>query len=276
MKLLLVEDEELTREGVKRVIPWERLGITELKTAEDGEEGLRTALEFAPDLVLTDIRMPHMDGITMAFAIRKHLAHCRFIFMSGYSDKEYLLSAIQLSALNYLEKPIEPEEVERTIERAVALIQEDRERRRIEEEYRNMLKIEMEPEPDEDLVPADWQANSGLAEKVEHYIDGHFMENNLSLTLIADTFHLSRQYLCWAFKKQKGCTINQFMITKRLDWAKEYIGRHPECKIKDVAVSSGFTDSNYFIKVFKKSIGVTPMEYRERPMRGRECEGGDT
>lgn len=263
MKLLLVEDEELTREGVKRIIPWERLGITELKTAEDGEEGYKTAICFQPDIVLTDIRMPHMDGITMAFAIRRHLEHCRFIFMSGYSDKEYLLSAIQLSALNYLEKPIEPDDVVTTLEKAVALIREDRERRRIEEEYRSKLKVEMEPEPDEDLVPAEWQASSGLAQKIEHYIDGHFMENNLSLTSLADQFHLTKQYLCWAFKKETGSTINQFMITKRLNWAREYIEMHPDCKIKDVAVSAGFTDSNYFIKVFKKSIGITPMEYKE-------------
>lgn len=263
MRLLLVEDEELTREGLRRMIHWKEIGIAGLLTAEDGEEGLAAAREFQPDIVLTDIRMPHMDGISMAFAIRKELEYCRFIFMSGYSDKEYLLSAIQLSALNYLEKPLEQKEVETAISRAVTLIREDRERRRLEEEYRSKLRIALEPEPDEDLVPADWQVSSGLARKVEEYINAHFMENALSLTVLADTFHLTRQYLCWVFKKETGTTINQRMISRRIEWAKDYIGSHPDCKIKDVAIKAGFTDSNYFIKVFKKNIGVTPAEYKE-------------
>lgn len=104
MKVLMVDDEELTREGLRMSIPWESLGISQIFMAEDGEEGLRMALELKPDIILADVRMPRMDGITMAFEIRKTLRQCRFIFISGYCDKEYLKSAIQLSAVNYIEK----------------------------------------------------------------------------------------------------------------------------------------------------------------------------
>ena len=87
MKVLIVDDEELTREGIRMSIPWENLGITEVYMAEDGEEGLKKALELLPDIILADVRMPRMDGITMAFEIRKSWKQCRFIFVSGYCDK---------------------------------------------------------------------------------------------------------------------------------------------------------------------------------------------
>ena len=102
MRVLMVEDEELTRNGIYRCIPWESLGIGEVYMAEDGEEGLQKALEYQPDIIMADVRMPRMDGITMAFEISKKLRHCRFIFISGYCEKAYLKSAIPLSGVTYI------------------------------------------------------------------------------------------------------------------------------------------------------------------------------
>ena len=71
MEVLLVEDEMLTRDGLVECIPWEELGITRVYTAEDGEEGVEMARLHMPDIIMTDVRMARMDGITMAFEIRK-------------------------------------------------------------------------------------------------------------------------------------------------------------------------------------------------------------
>lgn len=120
MKLLLVDDEEYSREGILSVVSWENLGINEIKIAKNGTEGLKAALEFQPDIVLTDIRMPHMDGMTMCSKIREKLPYCCFIIISGYSDKEYFKSAIRLSAVNYLEKPFLPKELIESLKQAIA------------------------------------------------------------------------------------------------------------------------------------------------------------
>lgn len=120
MKLLLVDDEEYSRDGILSVVSWKSLGIDEIKIAENGNEGLKTALEFQPDIVLADIRMPHMDGMTMCSRIREKLPYCSFIIISGYSDKEYLKSAIRLSAVNYLEKPFLPRELTESLKQAIA------------------------------------------------------------------------------------------------------------------------------------------------------------
>lgn len=121
MKLLLVDDEAHVREGICARISWEKLGITELKTAKNGCVGLELSREFKPDIVLTDVRMPRMDGIEMAFAIREELPDCCIIFMSGYSDKEYLKSAITLKAISYVEKPMDLDELFDAIAKAVQL-----------------------------------------------------------------------------------------------------------------------------------------------------------
>lgn len=119
MRLLLVEDEQFTRDGILSIIPWEELGIDQIETAQDGEEGYEKAVSFCPEIILTDVKMPRMDGVSMSFRIRDALPFCCIIFMSGYADKEYLKSAIQLSALNYIEKPFSPEELHSTLKIAV-------------------------------------------------------------------------------------------------------------------------------------------------------------
>ena len=212
MKVLIVDDEELTREGIRMSIPWENLGITEVYMAEDGEEGLKKALELLPDIILADVRMPRMDGITMAFEIRKSWKQCRFIFVSGYCDKEYLKSAIQLSAVNYIEKPVEPSEIVDALKKSILQLEEEKRRLAIEEEYRTHFKGVLEEIPEEDLVPVSWQSSMHMADKIEHYIQENFADINLSLTQLADAFELTKQYMCWLFKKEKNETINQCII----------------------------------------------------------------
>lgn len=268
MKLLLVEDEMLTREGLLGSLPWEELGINQVFTAEDGEEGVERALSCEPDIVMTDVRMPRMDGITMAFEIRKTNRRCRFIFVSGYCDKEYLKSAIQLSAVNYIEKPVEIEEVVTALKQAMKQVIEQRRQEEIEAEYRKQFHGMLEEVPEDDLIPADWQTSVHQADRIEEFIQKNLGNCDLSLTLLEEQFELSKQYMCWLFKKEKKMTINQCIMQSRITWAKEFMHRNPAAKVKDVAVRAGFSDSNYFIKIFKRYEQVTPAEYMHR--KGRE------
>ena len=107
MKLLIVDDEKLTREGIRDSLGLESLGISQVLLEDDGIHGLKTALEERPDIVLTDVRMPRMNGVQMAERILKELPGTSIIFMSAYSDKEYLKAAIKLKALGYVEKPLD-------------------------------------------------------------------------------------------------------------------------------------------------------------------------
>ena len=119
MKLLIVDDEKLTREGIRDSLNLESLGISQVLLEDDGIHGLKTALEEKPDIVLTDVRMPRMNGVQMAERILKELPATTIIFMSAYSDKEYLKAAIKLKALGYVEKPLDMEELATAIREAV-------------------------------------------------------------------------------------------------------------------------------------------------------------
>lgn len=118
MKLLIVDDEELTRTGLMTSIDWATLGIEEIFQADDGVNGLEQARLHRPEIILCDVRMPRMDGITMLERLEKLLPDSVPIFMSGYSDKEYLKAAIRLKAVNYIEKPLNPSEVSEAVREA--------------------------------------------------------------------------------------------------------------------------------------------------------------
>lgn len=119
MNLLIVDDEGLTREGLVSSISWEELGFTHIYQADDGINGLAAALKYCPEIVLCDVRMPRMDGIRMAERIREKLPDTIIIFMSGYSDKEYLKAAIKLKAINYVEKPLNPLEIRQAVQEGI-------------------------------------------------------------------------------------------------------------------------------------------------------------
>jgi len=129
IRLLIVDDEQMTRDGLKQYIPWEELGVGAVETAKNGQTALELASVFKPDILLTDVRMPKMDGIQLASRIRKEYPNCKIIFLSGYSDKEYLKSAIHLKAISYIEKPLNIEEITATLKDAIAMHNEEEKQR---------------------------------------------------------------------------------------------------------------------------------------------------
>lgn len=111
LKVLIADDEKMPRDILSNYINWSNLGVTGILEADDGLKALNIAMEEKPDIIISDIKMPHMNGIDFATKIREHLPDTKLIFLSGYSDKEYLKSAIKLKAVSYIEKPIDLEEI---------------------------------------------------------------------------------------------------------------------------------------------------------------------
>lgn len=136
MKILIVDDEKLTREGIISSINWTRLGIEEIYEADDGYHGLEAGKKHRPDIILSDVRMPRMNGIEMSKELQKLLPLSSFILMSGYSDKEYLKEAIKLKVINYVEKPIDAKEVEASVKNALEE-QYINKKNRIKSDYHN-------------------------------------------------------------------------------------------------------------------------------------------
>lgn len=121
MKLLIADDEILTREGLISSIDWDSLNIDTILQAEDGLDAYRIACEQKPDIILSDIRMPRLSGIEFASKLKVAIPDAILIFMSGYSDKEYLKAAIRLKAVTYVEKPLDLDEIREAVNEAVHL-----------------------------------------------------------------------------------------------------------------------------------------------------------
>ncbi len=129
MTLLIVDDEDLTRSGIAAAIRKTDLQIDRILEADDGIRGVDTALKERPDIILSDIRMSRMSGIDMVDSLKEKLPDTVFIFMSGYSDREYLKEAIRLKAVSFIEKPVDLKELEGALKEAIRLRDEIRQSR---------------------------------------------------------------------------------------------------------------------------------------------------
>ena len=129
IRVLLIEDEALIRNGILHHIDWNSLQVGEVRAAKDADEAFAILQNFSPNIIISDIRMPGMDGITLCRKLREVLPDCQIIFMSGYSDKEYYRAAITLHAVDYVEKPIDVAVLGDAISRAAARLQTESQRK---------------------------------------------------------------------------------------------------------------------------------------------------
>ena len=190
IKAIIVDDEHLTRQGLLEYVDWKSAGIVVVGEATDGLEGLDLVKEVQPDIAICDVRMPKMDGIELAKKIREEFPNCRIIFLSGYSDTEYLKSAIKLKALDYIEKPFNLIEFQELINKTSQSIINERQKRL--EEQREAMKMEKSRL---------YFKNSLIAEVLK---GGYSDINKLreALELLNIEFPFKGDYLCGIFRSQ--------------------------------------------------------------------------
>lgn len=143
MKLLIADDEEYTRQGIRDSFDWEKLGFDSVRLAADGEEALRLARSFAPDLIITDVKMPRMNGIEFAREITRLLPRCKLLFISGYIEVDYFKSALKLEAVDYIVKPIDREELLRAIHKALDSLESQQRMDELRMDHRELKRAKL-------------------------------------------------------------------------------------------------------------------------------------
>ncbi len=123
-KVMIVEDEELILQGLRNILDWEALGLDVVHMAHDGTEALEMWEKEPVHIVVTDISMPEMDGLTLLRKIREKEEQVRFIILTGYDEFDYAREAIRLGVENYILKPINEEELERQLRETVQKLEE--------------------------------------------------------------------------------------------------------------------------------------------------------
>jgi len=188
IKAIIVDDEQITRKGLIEFVDWSHLGIDIVGEATDGQEGLELCKKVQPDIAICDVRMPKMDGIELAKAIKSILPQCKIIFLSGYSDTEYLKSAIKLKAVDYIEKPFNLVEFQGLLKRTVEALQQ--EKQKYLEEQRMKMKMEKSiPYFKNSLIESILQSEN---------IDKYKIQEGLELLNI--DFPLNAKYMCCILK----------------------------------------------------------------------------
>ncbi len=244
LKLLIVEDEQIIRKGIVDSLILSTIGVDQVEQASTGYEGLQKALKFCPDIILTDIKMPGMDGIEMVSEIRKTQENARVVFLTGYSDFEYARSAIRLGVDDYLLKPIDVDLLNKTLTSVAS-------------------KITGAKEEEPSGESEERSTYSALVKTAMNYVCDNIREN-LQVQTIASDIHVSPNYLSHVFKDETGENLIRYISKQKIEEAKKLLIKYPDMKTYEIASCLGFSDYKYFIYIFKKYAGATPADYREK------------
>lgn len=240
LKVLLVEDENIIRRGLQYQIDWTEVNCVVAGEAATGREGLAQIAALRPDIVITDIRMPDMDGLEM---LREGQTLCPFqaIIISGYSEFDYAKQAIRLGVAEYLLKPVDVNELKSCLLRIAAghQTQQPSETGYSEEETAEPVTLK-----------------NKYADAMLQYIRQHYAEH-ISLTDLSQQMNISCTHLNAKFKAETGYTFHGFLNYYRIRRAVE-LQRNGAYKLYEIAELVGFSDYKYFNKVYKKYTGYSP------------------
>ena len=272
IRLLIADDEQLEREALvdmvnRRFMEQEVV----LHVAENGRKAADTAILWEADLILMDIEMPGMNGLDAARAVMSQRPDCRVIFVTAYSLFQYAHEAVHLGACDYLLKPVDPDELEASIRRAIRQIETER-------KLHALAPMPQEPEapaPGADAAPREESGNNQAALVMAHvrrYLEDNYMFD-ISLDSVGEILHISPAYLSAQFKKYQKMNFLDCLTELRINAAKELLS-DPFRSSAEVASMVGYEDASYFARAFKKRTGVTPTQYRKQAVKaareGRE------
>lgn len=235
MNLLIADDENLELKVLEKTIKKHFVDELEIFASSNGRKASQICDEVKPDIALLDIEMPGMNGIELAKYIKEKYAECIIIFITAYDRFDYAIEAMHIKAFDYLLKPWKEERLCELINTAI-------------ENVRSMQKTDGIVHSQKDII--------------KDYIDRNY-KKDISAKDVAGILGYSDVYFSKVFKQLFDDNFINYLTKIRIDRAKLLL-KDISFNIKEVGKSVGYADSNYFTKVFKRSIGMSPSEYRNR------------
>ena len=259
MKILVADDEAIERGLLRRKIEKYFGDSLEVLEARNGREALALFSEHRPRILILDIEMPGITGLEAAKRIREEDRECSILFLTAYDEFSYAQQAITVRALDYLLKPCEDTELVSAVEEAVRIATREREETPAPEAAAVPEELEATGEKDASRSAED---ASGLRAFIGDYIARHYMED-IAVQDIAGLVGYSDVYFCKLFTQYFGQSFVSFLTDYRIGIAKERL-LESGANVKQVGRSVGYADSNYFAKVFRRVVGESPTDYRNR------------
>ena len=242
-RVVLIDDERVIVEGLRKVIPWHDYACEVVGTAEDAASGAELIRGVHPHIVFTDIRMPGLDGLTMLAGLRSEFPDMQVAVLTGYRDFSYAQEAIRLGVTRFLLKPSKLDEI---LEALSAMTD----------------RVRALPAHDAEENTGSQQAGHYLVRRALAYMQQHYAEK-LTLSEVADACYVSQWHLSKLLNRYAGKSFNDILNTLRIEEAKRLLA-DPSLKIGDIGEMVGYADPAYFAKVFKKLADMSANEYRSR------------
>ena len=256
-KVAIIDDEPLIVEGLSKTIAWEKWNCQVAGYAYDGREGMELIRDKRPNIIITDINMPEMDGLMMIAGLRSEFPDMQIIILTGYREFEYARRAIELGVSRFLLKPSKMNELEEAVEAVTKRLgQTDMFADTTASESPETSNLEEGPAVEEESN----EANSFIVKNALEYIRENSQEK-LRLADVADQVYVSQWHLSKLLNKHTGKTFSDILNGARMDKSKELL-KDPSLRICDVAEMVGFQDLAHFSRVFKKMEGMSANEYR--------------
>ena len=278
-KVILADDERWIRSLLRSIVSWRKLGAEVVGEAGDGAMALSLCRLEKPHILVSDVRMPGLNGLELIEAVVSEMPEVQCIIISGYDEFEFARQGLRLGALDYLLKPLDSRQVELVVRRAIrrlrGLQEEKRERRDLLVKVSKLQTLLSDGASAEQVtgahLPADAHGIPGvsLATDADHRILRAltYLDENLprrpTLTEVAEACYLSPGYFCQRFKETLGIGFGRYVAELRLRRAEQLMA-NPDLKCREIAELLGFSSQSYFSRFFKLARGCTPEEYRRQ------------
>lgn len=263
MNVILVDDEEVAVNALKRRVDWKKYGVDEVYIAYSMQEAQQLFREKSIDVMLSDIEMPQGNGLDLFEWVKSYYPAVECVYVTCHPEFAYMRKALQLGSADYVLKPIDYGELDQVL---TQLAERVRRQRRIESIPAEILRSAYggeEDRPRDDVVAT-----------VKRYVREHIQED-IYIADLAGQVYLNEQYLMRTFKKTTGMSILEFITRERLWLAKELLA-NTNYPINRVADMVGYGNYSYFTKIFKRNVGKTPQAFRQSAGQDPQKETEET
>ena len=241
-RVVLIDDEQIIVKGLSKVVKWADYGCTVAGTAGSAAQGAALIREIRPHIVFTDIRMPDQDGLTMLAGLRSEFPEMQIAVLTGHRDFGYAQEAIRLGVTRFLLKPSRMDEIHEALQ--------------VMTERLGGLQEDADP-PEEDAGTGNFIVRQAMAYMEQNYAQ------KLTLQDVADHCFVSQWHMSKLINKHMGKSFYDLLNSIRVEAAKRLL-EDPKLKIGEIVELVGCSDSAQFSRVFKKVVGVSANQYRNR------------
>lgn len=250
-KVLVTDDERLERMAVKQVLEMRFPDEIKVYEAENGRRALEVIEEQEVHIAVLDIKMPGINGIEVARAIRSKYPDCKIIMLTGFAYFTYAKECISIGVMEFLVKPFLDDELETVVKSAMELLSG--------QSFKPIHTMVEQPEDSDDWVT---QVKQSIAKKYTSEISMEEMANEVGFS----TYYFSRM-----FKQEFGVNFVDYVTNLRLKKACELL-QEGSCSVKEVCFKVGYSEPNYFTRVFKKAYGIAPTKFQKDNIKSENAQ----